>query len=257
MRKNLFCLLASFCLFQTAYAGSASPFDGFYVGADVGVNQGVFNVNSSAELNIPGVTELIPRQQSYNSTTVAPIGGLTLGYGKTFNRLYLGLRLNGDLSTLQKTSNSHLQENTFGYTQTDQTKAKLSNDYGLLFQPGFLLTPRTLIYGLVGPEGSNLSVSNTTSFIAPVGVGVGAVSSTKRSEVIGIRAGLGFQQYLAHHISIGAEYDFTSYEHERANATGSGVLTGLGFDVPYTLNSASRVSPFTNTLVANIEYHFA
>lgn len=254
MKRNLCWLFLGCCLFQagaaSANSANPSPFDGFYVGAEVGANQAVFDQSRSVNASAEGLANFTANQ-NFDARAIAPIGGLLAGWGMTFNKLYLGLRLNGDLSYPQKSTSQTITESIGNINLSSQTTAKLSNTYGATFVPGVLLSPNTLFYGLVGAEGSSLSV--TSNNVSSIGGNSLTANGSERKEVVGIRAGLGVEQYLAHHISIGLEYDFTAYD----SASTSTATVGSFGGIPYQANATAKVTPFTNALLANIEFHFA
>jgi len=124
MKHLLISTAAAVLLLGTAAANAGpayAPFDGFYVGGEVGGVNSKTSVDSSDKLYGQGVT-----------------GALFAGYGVTYNSIYFGAEANGSLSSLKT---------TFG---DDDLKRQYG--FGVAGRLGYVVAPATLAYGVVGWE---------------------------------------------------------------------------------------------------------
>ncbi len=106
------------------------------------------------------------------------------------------------------------------------TSVKLTNDYGVVFRPGFLVAPQTLVYGKVGAIWANLRVSNSvtgtsnsslndsTSAAAYQAKAALSGSSSNKDTKIALLLGLGLEQFIyKNFITLGVEYNYANYGH--------------------------------------------
>lgn len=144
----------------------ASPWDGLYIGANLGYGATDFDVRAS------GLGTLASEHAS------GVVGGVQVGYNKQFGTFVLGLETDFDGTSIEKT--------TFGVTTKlpwfGTTRARL----------GFLLNPSLLLYGTGGVAYGHAEVSVPGASVTIPGVGWAA--------------GAGLQYALTPQWSIGAEY---------------------------------------------------
>jgi outer membrane immunogenic protein len=111
--------------------GSASAFDGFYIGGDIGgTNSGTNGFDDK-----------------YYGSGVT--GGLFAGYGLTYNSFYFGAEANGSLSSLK--------------TSIGDTDLSRKYGFGIAGRAGYLIAPTTLGYGVVGWERGRFELNNAVS----------------------------------------------------------------------------------------------
>lgn len=178
--------------------------------------------------------------------------GVQGGVGKVFDhRWYTGFVGFGEWGSQSFTANNSapfsnqltinnqaFPNQTSNGQYTSSTTVKISNDYGVAFKPGFLVAPKSMVYGKVGAVWADLKVSNsvtgtsTTAELNPV-TGVTIVSasgtfsgaSSNDDNKIGLLLGVGFEQFIYRDlITFNLEYDYTNY----GNVTTSTNITGQG-----------------------------
>jgi outer membrane immunogenic protein len=152
----------------TPSAYVASAFDGLYVGGNVGYGWSSFNANASDFL---GSVTGSQRASGF-------LGGVQLGYNKTFGPMLLGLETDYQMTGISGTTNG-LQTSLpwFGTTRV---------------RAGYLVTPNFLFYGTGGVAYSSAKISDAGYSIDVPGIGwVG---------------GAGVEYAMGGGWSIGAEY---------------------------------------------------
>lgn len=142
-----------------------------------------------------------------------------------------------------------------------QTSVKLTHDYGVVFKPGFLVAPQTLIYGKVGAIWANLQVTNcvngesNSSITNSSGVtyqsqAVLSGSSTNKDNKISLLLGLGLEQFIYRNfIALGIEYNYANYGHV-ATATAINVDETVGGSIP--LDDSSFINFSGDSQTANV-----
>jgi outer membrane immunogenic protein len=145
-----------------------SAFDGLYVGGNVGYGFSTFDVNASDPLGSVSATQ----------SASGFLGGVQLGYNKTFGPMLLGLETDYQLSGISKTTNGI--ETSLPWFGTTRVRA------------GYLMSPNFLFYGTGGVAYSSAKISDAGYSINVPGVGwVG---------------GAGVEYAMGAGWSIGAEY---------------------------------------------------
>jgi outer membrane immunogenic protein len=145
----------------------ASPWDGLYIGGNVGFGSTDFG----ATAGIFGG----PATDSVTGSGV--VGGVQLGYNKQFGTFVLGLETDFDATSISNT--------------TDGVSTKLPWFGTTRVRAGFLLTPALLFYGTGGVAYGHAEISSGASVTVPG---------------VGWAAGAGLQYALTPQWSIGAEY---------------------------------------------------
>lgn len=205
-----------------------------------------------------------------NSTTVGPIntsthdnvyqyglmGNVFVGIGKVYpSNFYfgtdLGLNIYGtDKLAIRSSSNATyaftdaLESRTipdgFVANQAAQTTTLTRHPYEpvLDFKPGYLVTPSTLIYGLLGfnynqyrlktdvnGSASGALVSLISTFDSRASATSG-FSTSHSASVFGTRLGVGVDQLVTSNLSVGASYVYTFYRSisNGGSALGNGVV---------------------------------
>lgn len=290
-------------------------FSGFYLGGMGGVHHNTFNTNSSVQATqnvvfAPGLGIFFPSITLLNAGTIASTdasggeyggyGGIQGGFGKVFNhQFYIGMQGWGDWGSTSTTStNTRVApfapvSFTVGVEQpatvtitpnasaTTSTTTKISNDYGLAAKLGWVVAPRSMLYGKVGASwatisvnnsvntssGTNIAINNTTVFNSNTSFN-GSSSSGDQNKV-GLLLGVGFEQFVYQDIvSLNVEADYTNYGNVSTNpgqVTGSTVwsfpqllpnnpLTFLR--TPSVFTSANASSVQVSTLMAGLNFYF-
>jgi hypothetical protein len=163
------------------------------------------------------------------------------------------------------------------------TSVKLSNDYGFAFRPGFLVAPRTLVYGKVGAVWANLQVSNDISGVSTASINntatglnyqslavIGGTSSNTENK-ISLLLGLGLEQFIyKNFITLGVEYNYANYGHvstqtsiradegvSAALTNGDSVVNVNGNNsVPNVGTTQASVDARVSTLLGTLNFYF-
>jgi hypothetical protein len=296
--------LAAFLITISARAGGPEVvviepdyFSGFFVGATGAFHMAAFNGSSSVvapqDVVITGVSPgPVP---ALINVTAFPAGtlanndisnsaydgyyGVQGGVGKVFNRRwYMGIMGFGEWGKQSKTA-----DNTANFfTQTvvagaatpstiangnlnSTTTVTLNNDYGLAVKPGFLVAPRSMVYGKIGAVWADLTVNNqvngSTSATTDNPVlansqinysGILTGSSTQKHTKIGLLLGIGFEQFIySDFVTFNVEYNYTNYGSvtTSTNIAGDGQLNIFS---PNGLNTTdATLSPINAQATAN------
>jgi outer membrane immunogenic protein len=151
-----------------APAFMASPWDGPYIGGNVGFGSTDFGATAS----------IFGASAADSVTGSGVVGGVQIGYNKQFGTFVLGLETDFDATSI---SNS-----------TDGASTKLPWFGTTRVRSGFLLTPALLFYGTGGVAYGHAEISDPGVSVTVPGVGWAA--------------GAGLQYALTSQWSIGAEY---------------------------------------------------
>lgn len=251
-----------------ATSASAGSFDGAYVNGFIGGLNSNLTIDQSPSVTVPNQNQnngLRIRTTTENTAFVNSVfGGVGVGFNKVFMCRYLiGVEGVADWEDIKLNKNSYVNELQSGFFLTSDPGIRLKNTFALLFTPGLVLDPNTLVYGVVGPRWGRFETSLTTTNTIPsdgqARPGASVTSGTKSAYSPGITLGAGISRYVTPHLSIGAEYQFTHYNNISSpndiNATFPADprvpgLTG-------TLTNSVGYKANTNTLMVNLCYHFS
>lgn len=237
MKKYSFLLL--FLIAQTVQASPALT--GFYAKGAVGGTLLDLEIKQSFNANIPGTISLIsPSDVNFEARTAS--GLLGAGYSYQFhNHVVLGAEVTAGLLNADLT---HTQVVTvFGNTLTGKLETKLTNDFAILFKPGYVIEHHTQIYALIGPRWGNFKSTLDTNLL-------GSIKTDKVSGYeLGITAGVGLDHFITDNLSLGLEYAYTNYGDIKSLMT----TDAIG-GIPITDTADLKAS--TNTFQITLSYHF-
>ncbi len=281
-------------------------FSGMYVGGIGGVHHNTFNGNSQVVLTQPstaiGIIGLlpiagIPAGTLYNSDIGGGeydgFGGIQGGFGKVINQqFYVGIQGWGEWGSSSETDNQFASVpftpiNLIAVVITPvanastSTTTKINNDYGVAAKLGWVVAPRSMIYGKIGASWADIEVDNSLNALASLDVSspvIGTIinatttagtSSSSESTKLGLLLGIGFEQFVYQDIvSINVEGTYTNYGQVSSNGQVSGntslsilpallpVLPTLNF--PFTTNvfSGANTNVQVSTLMAGVNFYF-
>jgi outer membrane immunogenic protein len=172
----------------------ASPWDGLYIGGNVGFGSTDFSATASA-VGFGSATASV--------TGSGVVGGVQLGYNKQFGTFVLGLETDFDATSISNT--------------TAGVETKLPWFGTTRLRAGFLLSPALLVYGTGGVAYGHVEESVPGASVTVPGVGWAA--------------GAGLQYALTPQWSIGAEYLHVELEGPSANAGGATASTKATTDL--------------------------
>lgn len=171
----------------------ASPWDGLYIGGNVGFGDTSFSETAS----VPGASATA----SVHGSGV--VGGFQAGYNKQFGTFVLGLETDFDLTSIENTTAGvSTKLPWFGTTRT---------------RLGFLVNPALLLYGTGGVAYGRVEQSVPGASVTTPGVGWAA--------------GAGIQYAFTPQWSIGAEYLHVELDGPSANVLGVSVSTKATTDL--------------------------
>jgi len=250
MKKQALCALLPAMLFATAAtAESASPFEGFYVGAGIGdsVTGGHVDGRSTFTAAIPslGTTARLRTNQRADLYKNSFAGDIFAGYGSSWDCFYLGGEIFVKGSSSHRTR-SHSDTSVSLFTTATGVETARSNhletinarlrswEYGIDLRPGFLLTECTLAYVKVGAVWNrhqrnhqfnafnsslfpSLAAANTFQGNIP-GAFRNGHGHNGRSDRASLRLGAGLEQVFCDCWSIRAEYVYTDHRKNNGNS---------------------------------------
>lgn len=188
-----------------ALAPAPWSWEGFYVGANVGI--------ASAHSNVADGVNAFFGGNNFDANKTGVIGGVQAGYNWQFNNLVVGLE--GDISFASVNRNVPIVAAGAGDTYSSRLDAlgTLRGRIGWAFD-------RTLVYATGGVAWASLK----DSFNDPVTFGFTAAPS---SSVVGWTLGGGVEYAIANHWTVKAEYLHVGFP-----SRGSSVVAGA----PYTFS---------------------
>lgn len=252
--KKLLCLL----LGLSAQMASALPFNGFYVMGGIGAATGIINDDELTLASLTGsiIDLALPSEPNLYGDSIS--GLMEIGYTHQLNNHFVlgaALTANYDNIEIHKTS-------TGGIVPTDSTidllsrfETSLSNEFALLFKPGYVWGQNTLFYGLIGPRWGNFVTNTHMQFTLPAGPG-SIISffdgDTVHGYELGLTLGAGIKQVVHDHLSIGLEYAYTTYGEIPGPHTFSS--SDFGGGTVLTLENTHKLHAYTNTLMFTLTY---
>lgn len=261
MKKiSLLCLtLISINTFaESSFSYKCTPFTGPYAGLGIGNRYVAIKDKQSSNIHAPeifSITMTGAPQVSINKI----IGEINIGYGVTYQQLYLALEGRGIFSGADKKSiNTILTENNSQLILSNNLNIKIKNEYGLLFKLGYLFMPSTILYGLIGSEWMSYSANTNTDYMQNIGADIIASTTNSHSETrSGLLVGVGIEHLITNTVSIGLEYTYVNYSSLHYPMTTPSTVT-LN-DVPFpgsALSENHHLSSRVNNVVLKLNYYF-
>lgn len=193
-------VLAAALAVPFATAASATPFDGPYVGAQVGWQ-------SEKMRNVKSNFGVVPVDKTQNSVT----GGVFAGYDKTIN----GRFVVGAEAGLGFASDAQVQSNVAGTNYSVDPKYSID----LSGRAGYLVNPQTLIYARGGYTNARVRTTITNA---------AGIQSASRNED-GWLVGAGVERMVAQNVSARIEYRYSKLSEGDGKDYRHRVLAGLSY----------------------------
>lgn len=190
MSRFAYAMLSGVALMTVAAAPSfaQSAFDGPYAGLYMGYTDSsdtTRTTGSKTDLNLDGWT----------------YGGF-FGYGKTFDRFYVGGE--GEVGGIELSNSAKVAA---GRT----TSLDANESYGLSARAGYLVTNDALVYGRVGWQRTDYEVTSR----------LGTSRVVKSDDLDAVRLGGGVEYAITDSILARVEYNYTDYEGLKYTAGGT------------------------------------
>lgn len=220
--------------------------------------------------------------------------GVQGGVGKVFqHRWYAGVAGFGEWDSQSDTTNGFSSSmnqifapgtgeggggsTTMEAQYTSSTTVKISNDYGVAFKPGFLVAPKSMVYGKIGAVWANIQVSNAATGQSiftltqaggeiPVRINATFSGSSSNSETKpALLLGIGFEQFIYRDIvTLNVEYNYANYGtvSTTTSSTGAVVFSGATPNLPpsATFNGPVIMQASANakvsTLLGGLNFYF-
>jgi opacity protein-like surface antigen len=293
-------------------------FSGFYVGGMGGVHHVDFGANSKLKVQtatspagtlnpefiftgpLASVFSLVPgatlATNDVDGASVDGYGGIQGGFGWTFNHVwYVGVQGFGEWGTQNSTQSTETPiESDFGFFPPSSieaisvldtsTKTSITNDYGVVAKLGYVVAPKTLVYGKIGASWATIKVSNSAEVVDSVNLNNGFNQTVANSTIvesgssdressgkIGLVLGIGAEQFVYQDIiSVNIEYNYVNYGTVNTGPTqlfatqttftdtGSGsVVVGPEINnTPTALTTQASTNARVNSFLAGINFYF-
>jgi len=282
MRKQSLRILVPVVLLAATTAAGAmeDTFRGFYAGVGVGGSflsgrESVDQSASSASL-LTRAQKTLGNSSQRGLTKNSVAGNLFLGYGSTWDPLYLGIEasVTGTRARTKNRDTQNLQlvpllTSTTTSTLVTNTQTRLRPwDLGLDLRPGVLLRPETLLYGRVGVAWNKLSVRSTQTYndqVSQVGTtsfNLPALSQTTRKHKnnTSLRLGAGLEQEICENLVIRGDYVHIWDRKARLSSTASQQVTAVppgGDTITMTASNSVRSRKVgSNTVMLGVSYYW-
>ena len=193
-------ILATAIAAPFASAASAAPFDGPYVGAQVGwQSEKMRDVKSSL-----GVAPIDEKKESVT-------GGMFAGYDKTINgRLVVGAEVGLDFASADQ-----IQTSVAGNSYSIDPKYS----FDLTARAGYLVNPQTLIYVRGGYTNARVRTTVTNA----------AATASASDNRDGWLAGAGLERQITQNVSARVEYRYSKFSEDDGMDQRHRVLAGLSY----------------------------
>jgi outer membrane immunogenic protein len=181
-------------------AASAAPFDGPFVGAQIGWQSEKINNLDSSFGALP-----------FNRTKKSVTGGLFAGYDKTFQ----GRFVVGTEGGIDFASDDEEQISITGTSYAADPKYSID----LTARAGYLVTPKTLLYVRGGYTNARIRTTLTNA------AGIEAASDSHDGWIVGG----GVEQAISSNVSARIEYRYSKYTKDGGKDERNRVLAGLSY----------------------------
>lgn len=250
----------------------SSPFNGFYVGANLGLITSDVNIQHTVASNTGAVPTIPPPNvfqiqfadgDPNRFTDTACLGALKLGYSQLFRPNWL-LGIEGRVSLNYLSSPDwHAIYNNPDQLLNKETTVELKQQYALLGRIGFLLADNIQGYGLIGPQWGQFRIHSNSSLHDNENNGQLLFDSSNSSEQsgynCGLLLGLGIEYWLGCNFTLGLEYNYTSYGNldYPDSVTSQVTLEGFGVLPNSAYTDYHQIYMNTNAFLLKIAYYFS
>jgi outer membrane immunogenic protein len=189
---------------------------GFYVGAGVGAAMGFHDTDFSG-LNA-GIVEVLGAslfEGNSDNGSSSVLGTLQIGYDRQVgSRWVIGAFADYDWTDLDSDLGNSAISSTIPLVGTVtaasvSSKAEIDSSWTLGGRVGFLATPSTMVYGLLGWTHANYDLSSEFTLVEVEGLAGGTFGDKKSADSDGFTIGAGVETMLRDNWSLKLEYRFT------------------------------------------------
>lgn len=230
-----------------------------FTGLNVGINIGLINTQSTIHdhsiFRIGSRAAEQPRTNTAKLGHFTGIGGLSLAYANCLSPcLNWGIEGRANYTPFKSSfTNTDIGVAPF-YTVVNGS-IKLKQQYSLLAKLGYLISPQTQLYGVVGPQWGSFKANTyaTDSIIDPP---LSELFIDKRSHIkTGVLFGLGLEHLINQCMSIGVEYNYSHYGNVVKNGVFDHQYIAPTFpNTHFSRNFQAKVS--SNSFLLKFNYYF-
>lgn len=215
MYKKL-CFILIGALFSSTLLAGRAGFTGFYGSLNLGYLQAQISKNIGNDIMIMNENESInfSEETSVKSNIGKLTGGLGLGYsGVLKERFLVGLEGRANFENLTASTSWGHKADLGGLALAENNNVTLNDDFELLLKLGVLMTPKALIYGVVGPSwGYFKTFSDLNLLYQPGGFADTGDPHVKNNDYeTGWLTGLGMEYLVTDYLSLSFEYTHADY----------------------------------------------
>lgn len=254
----------------SAAAHTSSAWNGSFADGSAGLLLVDPNVSATSKVNYfggEGGSFSLSNAQTLTQSNLSGIGELAAGYMHQIRKSRFGLGfdvfVNGASRHVSASKTRARTDSDSGTTSnvslTTITRASLDNfEYGLDLLPGFLKSANTTVFGRIGVAFNQWHVSTNNTFrysdTLPTN-NSSTLNATKKTDVAGLRLGLGLAHHINRRLSWTANYICTLYgKPSDLNATGRQAAGTTAVANGFT--NTTSASFVTHAFLAGLRYQF-
>jgi len=233
------------------------PLSGLYGGLSGGIVTGDGDNLTTANVDLATAAERDLITNNNLNEKIHSIISVNFGYGFVIGqRAYLGLEAFSDFRQQNSIGQASLeQQDAAGIDFLIDNKVQLQStgvEYGFKIRPGFLFTPKTLMYLVIGFIRTKFEIDSTTVYNNRATADAGTADLNAVHTDSGIQIGIGLEYLLIPRLSLRFQYVYTGYS--AINLEGAANIVGaqIGDDV----SNATFVTPRNQSLMFGLEYYF-
>lgn len=261
MKKICYILLCA--LAQVAQAHNPyTSFTGVYLKAGVGATLGDYTVSPEYVFSDPNIFTF-NFAGDYDLDASSPAGLIGLSYLYQFsNHMLVGIEATAGYAKAQAGYDAFFDEvlpdaSTGEIQFSSHTNIEITNDFALLFKPGYVSGHNTLFYGLVGPRWAHIKSTVKSGMLLhfPPTTLTAQDAESESGYQLGYTVGGGIQQRITEQFHISLEYAYTNYGNINVPELISTVLAN-GTPTTDVVTNAPDILAHTNSLMFEILYQW-
>jgi len=278
IKKGFYILALIFGLNTTVLAAGSIPttkpyFGGAYVGIAGGLSTTSPKLSSDSKIDVwtdstktTKLVEISGHHDHENYVKHSFNGSIFAGYGKTLKgSFYVGAEILANYfnTTIQDSYTYSITPINQGANYNPQGKFKVDNKWSLggALRLGYLLTPRAMIYALIGFDYSKFKVKDTMSnHYVDSNIDKNFTITNQFSKCLpGFDPGLGVEMAVSDHLSVRLQYIFTFYDSYEHTATKQDTVPWKKFStisLPYEISMNTKLNPSRGTVQLMLSYLF-
>lgn len=246
-------------MFFGLYASTtfAHPFTGLYIMGGAGGTSATFENDQVMAIHFdPSLVDLdLPSEANLYADSFSAV--MEVGYSYAFqNHAVLAAGISANYSNIKvnsRTNGGVIVPGNFTASLNNHLEISLTNDFALLFKPGYLCGSNTLLYSLIGPRWANIHSNTHVDFdLTGGGTAVQLLNGDAEGGYeLGFTVGAGIKQVVSERLSVGLEYAYTTYG--EISAPDASFTNNLGGTL-VNMEDSHELDVRTNTLFLTLTY---